>query len=99
MPTLPVNRRPSEELPVVQRIVSVMWPSFVTAAASTIVFFALFDPSDLARLLGFPELSAFAAYTAGFFGFWLSTSISSTLSGYFSQPTYRANSNGSLDRE
>jgi len=76
-----------------------MWPSFITAAASTVVFFVLFDPNDLSELLGFPDLSPLAAYTAGFFGFWLSTSISSSLSGYFSQPTFRANSTGSLDRE
>ncbi len=76
-----------------------MWPSFITAAASTVVFFVLFDPNDLAELLGFPDLSPLAAYTAGFFGFWLSTSISSTLSEYYRQPTFQANTNGSLDRE
>ena len=32
-------------IPVIQRVVAVLWPSFITAGISTILFFTAFDPS------------------------------------------------------
>ncbi len=47
-----------------------LWPSFVVAGLATGVFFSLFDPMEL-RIFGKPlEVSATAAYTIGFLGFW-----------------------------
>jgi hypothetical protein len=47
-----------------------LWPSFVVAGLATGVFFSLFDPMDL-RIFGKAlSVSAMAAYTIGFLGFW-----------------------------
>ncbi len=94
MPTLPVNKPATHEVPLLQSIVSVLWPSFLVATVGTVVFFALFNPVELAGILGFPELSALAGYTAGFFGFWLLSSISSSLTCYFRKPSFRPHSKG-----
>lgn len=69
----PVVRRPT---PLMERIAVVGWVSFVMAAAATMVFFATFDPADLAGVATFPmPVSRLGGYTLGFFGFWLLTAL------------------------
>ena len=53
-----------------QRIMWVLWPSFLVAAAATGVFFSLFDPQEFWLLGEHLEISRLGAYTLGFFGFW-----------------------------
>jgi hypothetical protein len=89
MSTQPVTDPDKNQLPVVQQIVSVMWPSFLTASAATIIFFTLFDPTELAIIGGFPEITRTGGYTIGFFCFWLLTSLSCALTCYFRRPTHR----------
>jgi len=89
MSTLPATQPDKNQLPVVQQIVSVMWPSFLTASAATIIFFTLFDPIDLGMIGGFPTLTRIGGYTIGFFSFWLVTSISCALTCYFRRPMNR----------
>lgn len=89
MPTGPISKPLSDEIPTSQSIISVLWPSFLSAAAATVVFFTLFDPQELAIIIGLPELSRLAGYTGGFFAFWLLTAISSALTCYFRRPCYR----------
>lgn len=91
MSTQPATQTDKNQLPVVQQIVSVMWPSFITASAATIIFFSLFDPTDLGMISGFPDLTRLGGYTIGFFGFWLVTSISCAMTCYFRRPTNRIN--------
>jgi hypothetical protein len=86
MPTQPATLPEKEELPIVQRIVSVLWPSFLTAGVATIIFFTLFDPVELSQLRGGPEISRLAGYTFGFFCFWLLTASSCALTCYFRRP-------------
>lgn len=88
MPTQPASRPQSDPIPTIQSIVSVLWPSFLTAGAATIIFFTLFDPQDLGLLLGY-ELSRIAGYTGGFFGFWFLTSLSCALTCYFRRPCHK----------
>jgi hypothetical protein len=85
MPTQPATQ-PDNDLPVIQRIVSVLWPSFLTAGIATIVFFTLFDPVELSMVAGGPEISRIAGYTFGFFCFWLLTATSCALTCYFRRP-------------
>ncbi|MBT8087258.1 MAG: hypothetical protein KJO46_04450 [Gammaproteobacteria bacterium] len=55
-----------------QAVFTVVWISFLTAAVSTMLFFALFDPSDLGQMLDLnSNLSRDAGYAAGFFFFWI----------------------------
>lgn len=91
MPTPPASVPDQARLPVVQQIVSVMWPSFIVAGLATIIFFTVFDPIALAELAGVPELTRTGGYTIGFFAFWLLTSISCALTCYFRRPTDRLN--------
>lgn len=57
---------------------AIAWPSFLCAAAATMVFFAMFDPLTLGRVTTWPvELSRLEGYTLGFFLFWIVTAISS----------------------
>lgn len=78
--------RASNELPIIQRVISVLWPSFLAASAATILFFTLFDPVDLAGLTRFSGVSRQAGYTLGFFAFWLLTAVSSAMTCYFRRP-------------
>ncbi|MCB1724804.1 MAG: hypothetical protein KDJ39_14030 [Gammaproteobacteria bacterium] len=91
MSTMPATEADKNQLPLVQQIVSIMWPSFLTASAATIIFFTLFDPIELGQIGGFPSLTRTGGYTIGFFCFWLLTSISCALTCYFRRPTNRFN--------
>ena len=59
------------ELPLVQRISAILWPSFLLAGVATGVFFTFFDPVALLECEGEPPLGRTAVYSLGFFGFWL----------------------------
>jgi hypothetical protein len=91
MSTLPATESDKNQLPVVQQIVSIMWPSFIVASMATIIFFTVFDPEELAMIGGFPGLTRTGGYTIGFFCFWLLTSISCAMTCYFRRPTHRIN--------
>ncbi len=55
-----------------QAVATVVWISFLVAAVATMLFFALFDPVELARTID-PELEIGrqAGYAIGFFFFWV----------------------------
>ena len=60
-----------EPLPRAQRWGAVIWPSFFSAGVATMVFFALFDPVELARVAWVDiEIDRKTGYTVGFFLFW-----------------------------
>lgn len=69
--------------PLVQRITAVLWPSFLMASLATIVTFAFIDPVQMMMCYDGLEVSYIGAYTVGFFGFWLLTTLSSATSCYF----------------
>jgi len=77
------------EISQFQNLVSIFWPSFLVASLGTILFFAFFDPTELARISGYPEISRLAGYTIGFFLFWLLSAVSSGLTYYFRQPCHK----------
>ncbi len=72
---------------VVQRIVTVLWLSFLMAGIATGFFFSVIDPLELKYCVDFPEVNRTAAYSIGFFLFWLLTSASSLLAAFFIYPT------------
>ncbi len=62
-----------------QRLILILWPSFLVAGLAEVVFFTLFDPLEL-HLLGDPvAVGQLAAYTVGFFVFWAFAAASSAL--------------------
>ncbi len=78
-------------IPLIQRVVSVFWPSFLTSGAATGGFFTLFDPLDLLHIAGLPDISRMGVYTIGFFLFWSLTATTCALTCYFQRPCHRNN--------
>ena len=74
------------EIPVIQRIIAVLWPSFIMSGIATGLFFTVFDPLELTMLTGHTDISRMAVYSSGFFMFWLLTSSTSALTCYFRRP-------------
>jgi hypothetical protein len=62
----------------------ILWSSFLTAGIAEGFFFSLFDPHELLIAGSQIELSPLAAYTIGFFIFWLFCSLASLLTCYLS---------------
>ncbi len=75
-----------------QRVGAVLWPSFFSAAVSTMVFFAIVDPLQL-RDITFPdiEISRGLGYTIAFFMFWVATAASSLFTWILLRPSSRFN--------
>ncbi len=69
-----------------QRMISIFWPSFLTAGVATILFFTAFDPRLIVAVSGYGEISRLGGYTIGFFLFWLLTSSSCLLTCFFQRP-------------
>jgi hypothetical protein len=74
-----------------QRMIWVLWPSFIVGGIAEAVFFTLFDPMEL-HLFGEPlSLSRTAIYTIGFFAFWLFAAGSSALTCFLQRPAAEIN--------
>jgi hypothetical protein len=69
---------------------AILWPSFFAAGVATMVFFALFDPLELADMV-FPGrgISREFGYTVGFFLFWLATAAASLFTWILLRPPAR----------
>ena len=73
-------------IPRTQRIITVLWLSFLMAGMATGGFFSSIDPLELRYCVSFPEISRTGAYTVGFFLFWILTAASSLLAVFFTYP-------------
>lgn len=76
----------TDNIPYAPRIIAVLWLSFLMAGAATGVFFSAIDPMELRNCVDFPEVNRTAAYSIGFFLFWLLTASSSLLAVFFTYP-------------
>jgi len=72
-----------ERIPRIQQAISVLWPSFATAIVATGIFFSAFNPQDLIPFNLDLEVSPLAAYSIGFFIFWILGIVSSYGTLYF----------------
>ena len=74
---------PAYEVPVIQRVIAILWPSFITAGIATILLTVAFDPEvifvdyDVTRL---------GVYSMTFFTFWLFGAITSMATCFFLRP-------------
>ena len=76
-----------------QRLIQVLWPSFLVAGLAEILFFTVINPQEL-YLLGQPvRLSGLATYSVGFFGFWLICAASSLTTLFFQRGAAEINRN------
>jgi hypothetical protein len=74
------------DTPRIQRIIAILWPSFIMAGVATVLFFTAFDPAVMLLDTRFADVSRLGAYTVGFFLFWLLTASSCLLTCYFQRP-------------
>ena len=75
-----------QDTPTIQKVIAVLWPSFLTSGVATILFFTAFDPQLIVSVSGYGEITRLGGYTIGFFLFWLLTSSSCLLACYFQRP-------------
>lgn len=72
-------------LPCFQRVVAVLWPSFLMAGIATILFTTAFDPVEIS-IFADNEIGRLGAYSICFFLFWFFGILSSTATCYFLKP-------------
>ena len=65
------------------RLIAILWPSFALAAVATGAFFSTFDPQQLLPYDSPTTLSRLAAYSVGFFAFWLFSAFSIAVGIHF----------------
>jgi predicted anti-sigma-YlaC factor YlaD len=58
----------SKGIPVIQRMVAILWPSFITAGIATIILTTLLDPQ---ALFAEYDISRFGGYSICFLVFWV----------------------------
>lgn len=74
-----------------QRIIWILWPSFIVAGVAETIFFTLFDPSDLEIFGESLELSRLGVYSLGFFLFWLFAAASSAFTCFLQRGSDEVN--------
>lgn len=72
-----------QKIPLSQQVISVLWPSFAVAIVATGLFFSAFHPRDLVPFDLDIDVSPIAAYSIGFFLFWILGILSSYGTLYF----------------
>ena len=73
----------NDKIPTMQKVIAVLWPSFLVAGVETIVFFTLFDPLFVLQEY---NISRVGAYSIGFFLFWGFAMLPCILTMYFNRP-------------
>jgi hypothetical protein len=76
---------------LVQRIMWILWPSFLMAGVLEILVFAMVDPQDLHWFGQAVQLSREGIYTIAFFAFWFITMLSSALTVLLAIPALEVN--------
>ena len=71
------------DIPTIQKVIAVLWPSFLVAGVETIVFFTIFDPLNV--FIDY-DVTRLGAYSIGFFLFWAFAILSCILTLYFARP-------------
>lgn len=74
-----------------QKLIWILWPSFVVAGIAEAVFFTLIDPQEL-YLFGEPaNFSRIATYSIGFFAFWALCAASSSFTCFIQRSSSEIN--------
>ena len=72
-----------DTIPLIQRVVAILWPSFITAGIATVLFTTAFDPAVI--FIDY-DISRLGIYTICFFLFWSLGAITAALTCYFLKP-------------
>jgi len=73
------------DIPIIQRVVAILWPSFIVAGIATVLFTTAFDPANISIFADY-GISRLGSYTICFFLFWLFGAVTSTATCYFLKP-------------
>jgi hypothetical protein len=74
-----------------QRIMWIVWPSFLMAGVLEVLVFAMVDPQDVHWFGQAVQWSRQGIYTVAFFAFWLVTLLSSALTALLAVPSLEVN--------
>lgn len=77
-----------EAIPLIQRVIAILWPSFIMAGIATVLFTTAFDP---AVIFYDYDISRLGAYSICFFLFWLFGAVTSATTCYFLKPCQAIN--------
>ena len=73
------------------RVLWVLWPSFIVAAVAELIIFSLIDPVDL-HVFNVPiEAERMPVYTVGFFFLWAITATASALTVFLQRSPFEVN--------
>ena len=75
-------------IPLIQRVIAILWPSFITAGIATVLFTVTFDPAEI--FFDY-DVSRLGIYTICFFLFWLFGAITAMSTCYFLKPCQAIN--------
>ena len=70
-------------IPVIQRVIAILWPSFIMAGIATVLLTTAFDPT---QLFFDYEISRLAGYSICFFLFWFFGAVTAAATCYFLKP-------------
>ena len=72
-----------DKIPLIQRVVAILWPSFIMAGIATVLFTTAFDPAVI--FIDY-DISRLGMYTICFFLFWSFGAITAAATCYFLKP-------------
>jgi hypothetical protein len=72
-----------DKTPLIQRVVAILWPSFITAGIATVLFTTAFDPAVI--FIEY-DISRLGYYSICFFLFWAFGAATSAATCYFLKP-------------
>ncbi len=72
-----------DKIPLIQRVVAILWPSFITAGIATVLFTTAFDPAII--FIEY-DISRLGIYTICFFLFWSLGATTAAATCYFLKP-------------
>ncbi len=72
-----------EMIPLIQRVIAILWPSFLTAGIATVLLTTAFDPTEI---LFDHDISRLGGYSICFFSFWLFGAVTAAATCYFLKP-------------
>jgi hypothetical protein len=72
-----------DAIPLIQRVVAILWPSFITAGIATVLFTTAFDPAVI--FIDY-DISRLGSYSICFFLFWLFGAATAAATCFFLKP-------------
>ena len=89
----------STTIPTIQKVIAILWPSFLVAGFVTVCFFMVFEPELVLEAGNFDHLSPLGTYSIAFFLTWLSMMICCLFTAYFARPCEKICKDRKLESE